>query len=201
MLSRARFRRALSGQHAMPQLVRSPSSAPECVLCRTMSLRRARLLRLSQQALGLGTGATSGMIQCNQKSDENEAERQSRSWKAHITRVPDRLLFAVPPLFKHADAFRVPDYGLCGRFHGRYSIRSQARSPENAPSFDSEVGGVCTDARPWFYSIGQYRVFLTHAGLKLCTFKYDHTDLRHALLVTDKKQKKSTESRMWTRTW
>jgi len=74
-------------------------------------------------------------------------------------------------------------------------------APKNAPSFDSEVGGVCTDARPWFYSIGQYRVFLTHAGLKLCTFKYDHTDLRHALLVTDKKQKKSTESRMWTRTW
>jgi len=43
-------------------------------------------------------------------------------------------------------------------------------------------------------TIGQYCVFPTRAGLKLCTFKYDHMDLRHALLVTDamyKKQKKS----------
>lgn len=42
---------------------------------------------------------------------------------------------------------------------------------------------------------GQSRVFLTRAasGLQLRTFKYDHMDLRHALLVTDTKYKKQKE--------
>lgn len=37
---------------------------------------------------------------------------------------------------------------------------------------------------------GQSRVFLTSAGLQLRPFKYDHMNLRHALLVTDAKYKK-----------